>query len=63
MTADLLSIVVGPPLADEPGLGDLTLSSWFRTVCANGARPRRWFMRRSIFVLQFQKHLNLVSMR
>ncbi len=36
MTTAPLSIVAGPQLAEEPGLGDLTLSGWFRTVCANG---------------------------
>jgi len=33
MTGIPLSIIHGPPLADEPGLGDLTLSGWFRHVC------------------------------
>jgi fatty-acyl-CoA synthase len=32
-----LSILHGPPLAEEEGLGDLTLSGWFRTICENGA--------------------------
>ena len=31
-----LSIVQGPPLAEEDGLGELTLSGWFRTICDNG---------------------------
>lgn len=30
------SIVAGPPLAEEPGLGELTLPGWFRSVCKNG---------------------------
>ncbi len=34
MTA--LSIIAGPPLEDEPGLGELTLPGWFRSVCAAG---------------------------
>ena len=36
MAATPPSIVAGPPLADEPGLGELTLPSWFRSICANG---------------------------
>ena len=28
-----LSIVSGPPLAEQPGLGVLTVSGWFETVC------------------------------
>ncbi|KPF92242.1 AMP-dependent synthetase [Novosphingobium sp. AAP83] len=28
-----LSVIHGPPLAEEPGLGELTLSGWFRTIC------------------------------
>ena len=31
-----LSIIQGPPLAEEEGLGELTLSGWFRTICENG---------------------------
>lgn len=31
-----LSIVQGPPLSEEEGLGDLTLSGWFRAICENG---------------------------
>lgn len=31
-----LSIIQGPPLAEEEGLGELTLSGWFRTICDNG---------------------------
>ena len=38
MTAAPLSIVAGPPLAEEPGLGDLTLSGWFRSVCESGGQ-------------------------
>ncbi len=34
MTDQPLSIVAGPPLADEPGLGDLTLGGWLREVTA-----------------------------
>lgn len=34
MTA--LSIVAGPPLSEEPGLGALTLPGWFREVCEAG---------------------------
>ena len=30
------SIVAGPPLADEPGLGELTLTGWFRTITERG---------------------------
>jgi fatty-acyl-CoA synthase len=36
VTGTPLSIVSGPPLAEEPGLGELTLTGWFRTVCENG---------------------------
>lgn len=36
MTETALSIISGPPLADEDGLGELTLSGWFRSVCAAG---------------------------
>ena len=35
-TARPLSIIHGPPLADEQGLGALTLSGWFRAVCERG---------------------------
>jgi fatty-acyl-CoA synthase len=35
MTAPL-SIIHGPPLEDEEGLGELTLSGWFRHVCESG---------------------------
>lgn len=31
-----LSVIQGPPLSEEEGLGDLTLSGWFKTVCENG---------------------------
>jgi fatty-acyl-CoA synthase len=31
-----LAIVSGPPLSEEVGLGELTLSGWFRTVCEQG---------------------------
>jgi fatty-acyl-CoA synthase len=31
-----LAIVQGPPLSEEEGIGDLTLSGWFRAVCAQG---------------------------
>jgi fatty-acyl-CoA synthase len=31
-----LSVIQGPPLAEEEGLGDLTLSGWFRDICENG---------------------------
>jgi fatty-acyl-CoA synthase len=31
-----LSILQGPPLSEEEGLGELTLSGWFRTICENG---------------------------
>lgn len=31
-----LSIIHGPPLSEEEGLGDLTLSGWFRFICENG---------------------------
>jgi len=30
------SIVHGPPLYEEEGLGELTLTGWFRTVCEQG---------------------------
>jgi fatty-acyl-CoA synthase len=33
-----LSIVAGPPLSEEPGLGELTLTGWFRTVCEAGGQ-------------------------
>jgi fatty-acyl-CoA synthase len=34
-----LSIIHGPPLEEEEGLGELTLSGWFRDICeAGGAR-------------------------
>ena len=36
MTDRPLSIIQGPPLSQEEGLGDLTLSGWFRTICENG---------------------------
>ena len=36
MAATPPSIVAGPPLADEPGLGELTLPGWFCSICANG---------------------------
>lgn len=31
-----LSVIQGPPLSEEEGLGDLTLSGWFRNICENG---------------------------
>jgi acyl-CoA synthetase (AMP-forming)/AMP-acid ligase II len=34
MTEPLPSIVAGPPLADEPGIGALTLGGWLREVTA-----------------------------
>ena len=34
MTEPLPSIVAGPPLADEPGIGALTLGGWLRDVTA-----------------------------
>ena len=34
MTDQPLSIVAGPPLSEEPGLGTLTLSGWLREVTA-----------------------------
>ena len=36
MTDRPLSVIQGPPLSEEEGLGDLTLSGWFRTICENG---------------------------
>jgi fatty-acyl-CoA synthase len=36
MTEASPSIIQGPPLAEEEGLGELTLSGWFRTICENG---------------------------
>ena len=36
MTGRPLSIVAGPPLADEPGIGALTLGGWLREVTALG---------------------------
>jgi fatty-acyl-CoA synthase len=36
MTNQPLSILHGPPLAEEEGLGDLTLSGWFRSICEKG---------------------------
>ncbi len=30
------SIISGPPLSEEQGIGDLTLSGWFRSVCEAG---------------------------
>jgi fatty-acyl-CoA synthase len=33
MTSVTPSILHGPPLAEESGLGELTLSGWFRSVC------------------------------
>lgn len=36
MATQALSVVHGPALADEEGLGELTLSGWFRTICAQG---------------------------
>ena len=38
MAAAPLSIVAGPPLAEEAELGELTLPGWFRTVCENGGQ-------------------------
>ncbi|WP_417621291.1 class I adenylate-forming enzyme family protein [Parasphingorhabdus sp.] len=37
MSANALSIVAGPPLAEEEGLGELTLSGWFLHVTAQFA--------------------------
>ncbi len=34
MTEQALSIIAGPPLSEEPGLGALTLSGWLREVTA-----------------------------
>jgi fatty-acyl-CoA synthase len=31
-----LSILQGPPLSEEQGLGELTLSGWFRSICDQG---------------------------
>jgi fatty-acyl-CoA synthase len=31
-----ISIIHGPPLAEEEGIGDLTLSGWLRAVCEQG---------------------------
>jgi acyl-CoA synthetase (AMP-forming)/AMP-acid ligase II len=36
MSAVPPSIISGPPLAEEEGLGELTLSGWFKTICENG---------------------------
>lgn len=36
MTDPALSILHGPALDQEEGLGDLTLTGWFRTVCEQG---------------------------
>ena len=36
MTGQALSIVSGPGLDEEEGLGELTLTGWFRTICASG---------------------------
>jgi fatty-acyl-CoA synthase len=36
MTEASPSIIKGPPLAEEEGLGELTLSGWFCTICQNG---------------------------
>ena len=36
MSEKPLSIVSGPPLSEEPGLGELTLTGWFKTVCEAG---------------------------
>lgn len=35
-SAGALSVVSGPPLEEEQGLGPLTLGGWLRTVCARG---------------------------
>ncbi len=35
-TARALSIIHGPPLCEEEGIGDLTLSGWFRAICDAG---------------------------
>jgi fatty-acyl-CoA synthase len=35
-TAKPLSIVSGPPLSEEEGIGELTLSGWFRAICEAG---------------------------
>ena len=31
-----LSVIHGPPLSEEEGLGDLTLTGWFRSICEAG---------------------------
>ncbi len=36
MTDAALSILNGPPLSEEEGLGELTLSGWFRHICEQG---------------------------
>lgn len=36
MTDTALSILEGIPLAEEPGLGELTLTGWLRAACENG---------------------------
>ncbi len=36
MTGKRLSIIHGPPLLEEEGIGDLTLSGWFKNVCEAG---------------------------
>lgn len=36
MTSEAASIIHGPALDQEEGLGELTLTGWFRTVCQQG---------------------------
>jgi fatty-acyl-CoA synthase len=36
MTDQPLSVIEGPPLSEEDGLGELTLSGWFRHICEAG---------------------------
>ena len=40
MREPIPSIVAGPPLADESGLGDLTLSGWLHSVCESGGQAQ-----------------------
>jgi fatty-acyl-CoA synthase len=36
MSQSPLAIVAGPPLSEEEGIGELTLSGWFRAICEQG---------------------------
>ncbi len=36
LTGSLPAIISGPPLSEEEGIGELTLSGWFRTICEQG---------------------------